>query len=244
MSVGFWFLLVLMFNALIFWSLFGTPKNSDHNDDIQNVLDYVKFTTMISAAYNIMSSVFLICRESPLFVAAFVPGSMGVVAKWCRVFIQFPSGVLTNYPSLMGYVILSSLFYWTLFCISVYYLILFVQRMYRDHRQEQQNQSITQVSLWDQNWESIIINTKPREESEENQEENQEVQNCIICLDLLERNNGVRVLKCTHGFHSSCIENWFNRNPSCPVCRKTLQELRELVVVESSGSEPSVFNHL
>jgi hypothetical protein len=51
---------------------------------------------------------------------------------------------------------------------------------------------------------------------------------CAICLrDYIEpapvcngnRSNKTRVLKCTHKFHVSCINTWFNETNTCPICR-------------------------
>lgn len=42
---------------------------------------------------------------------------------------------------------------------------------------------------------------------------------CSICLDGYEKNNRVRVLGCNHVYHSSCIEAWLRRRPTCPMCQ-------------------------
>ena len=30
----------------------------------------------------------------------------------------------------------------------------------------------------------------------------------------------VQLLHCPHFFHPSCIRQWYNINPSCPLCRR------------------------
>lgn len=43
---------------------------------------------------------------------------------------------------------------------------------------------------------------------------------CAICIEQLEDCDEIRVLKCNHVFHISCITPWMtNRNASCPLCK-------------------------
>ena len=44
---------------------------------------------------------------------------------------------------------------------------------------------------------------------------------CSICQD----NNEVviRILKCNHYFHITCIDKWLSNNKTCPVCRYNLE---------------------
>lgn len=42
---------------------------------------------------------------------------------------------------------------------------------------------------------------------------------CTICLDSYVVNEGVRDLKCNHRFHKRCIDKWFKKSITCPVCR-------------------------
>jgi len=41
---------------------------------------------------------------------------------------------------------------------------------------------------------------------------------CAICLNELKDETTFK-LECGHELHSTCLVNWFRRNPSCPVCR-------------------------
>jgi len=43
-------------------------------------------------------------------------------------------------------------------------------------------------------------------------------QNCAICLDDFTDEN-VKVLPCSHDFHTQCISKWMLRKPNCPICR-------------------------
>jgi hypothetical protein len=42
---------------------------------------------------------------------------------------------------------------------------------------------------------------------------------CSICLNNITTGQDVTSLPCDHMFHSQCIQRWFRRNATCPVCR-------------------------
>jgi len=43
---------------------------------------------------------------------------------------------------------------------------------------------------------------------------------CSICLDDFNEESKLRLLKCEHGFHIKCIDEWLQKyNYNCPVCR-------------------------
>ena len=41
---------------------------------------------------------------------------------------------------------------------------------------------------------------------------------CIICLNTLEKNHKATLLKCGHVYHSHCIYSWFMKKKVCPIC--------------------------
>lgn len=44
---------------------------------------------------------------------------------------------------------------------------------------------------------------------------------CIICTDKYQKDEGVRELPCNHVFHKRCIDKWFKEGSVyCPICRK------------------------
>ena len=43
--------------------------------------------------------------------------------------------------------------------------------------------------------------------------------NCIICFSDFKEKNGID-LPCGHCFHSDCLLSWFDKDMSCPICRK------------------------
>ena len=63
--------------------------------------------------------------------------------------------------------------------------------------------------------------SKDREYTVEERESNSNSKACTICLCDFEVGEKVRVLPCDDGhiFHASCIEQWFQTNSVCPVCR-------------------------
>lgn len=53
--------------------------------------------------------------------------------------------------------------------------------------------------------------------------------NCTICLNDYAENDKVKVLPCKHHFHMSCIDEWFNVDDICPLCKKPVNLLYDLV---------------
>lgn len=61
-----------------------------------------------------------------------------------------------------------------------------------------------------------------------NQEMSETGEECSICTDSL--NSGdIKKLSCGHKFHLGCIERWSQENQTCPVCRKSFSDVRNLL---------------
>ncbi|CAF2291077.1 unnamed protein product [Brassica rapa subsp. narinosa] len=61
---------------------------------------------------------------------------------------------------------------------------------------------------------------------------------CAICLAEFSDEDTVRLITvCRHGFHSTCIDSWFESHKTCPVCRCELDP-----GVVGSGSHESLHN--
>ena len=41
---------------------------------------------------------------------------------------------------------------------------------------------------------------------------------CSICLEHINKNHLIRVLKCFHIYHDECISEWLNKKKICPEC--------------------------
>merc|ERR1712147_515179 len=44
---------------------------------------------------------------------------------------------------------------------------------------------------------------------------------CCICLDEMAHGDKASVLPCGHRFHFSCILDWVQHTPLCPLCKKS-----------------------
>lgn len=53
--------------------------------------------------------------------------------------------------------------------------------------------------------------------------------NCTICLNDYYENDKIKVLPCKHHFHMNCIDEWFNVDDICPLCKKPVNLLYDLV---------------
>ena len=55
------------------------------------------------------------------------------------------------------------------------------------------------------------------------EEKNDSIDECTICLEDLDKNNLVKILKCGHEFHTKCIHDWMKIKKTCPICRKKIK---------------------
>ena len=57
--------------------------------------------------------------------------------------------------------------------------------------------------------------------------ENEKEEDCLICLEQIERKTRIYELKCLHKFHKECIEQWYETEieepeRKCPKCRERI----------------------
>jgi len=43
---------------------------------------------------------------------------------------------------------------------------------------------------------------------------------CVICLERMNTTKSFTMLACGHTYHVKCISRWFQRKPSCPLCKR------------------------
>ncbi|KAF7671625.1 E3 ubiquitin-protein ligase [Astathelohania contejeani] len=53
--------------------------------------------------------------------------------------------------------------------------------------------------------------------------------NCSICLSDYTPQEKIKLLPCQHHFHQACIDEWFNVDDICPLCKKPINLLYDLV---------------
>lgn len=61
---------------------------------------------------------------------------------------------------------------------------------------------------------------------------------CIICINMIQLKETIRVLKCKHKFHKSCIDRWLMSRLQCPICRQNVAASPEFCHLESPESLP------
>ena len=46
---------------------------------------------------------------------------------------------------------------------------------------------------------------------------------CIICLEELNKDETISIIKCGHLYHTTCIYTWFLKKRTCPICDELLE---------------------
>ena len=45
---------------------------------------------------------------------------------------------------------------------------------------------------------------------------------CLICLDEFNQGQQIIMIKCGHIYHKNCIDKWFLKKKTCPLCDEQL----------------------
>ena len=55
--------------------------------------------------------------------------------------------------------------------------------------------------------------------------QNEETLQCAVCQDTYTEGQAIRTIRhCSHSFHKTCIDPWFQGNVRCPVCRYDIRD--------------------
>lgn len=57
---------------------------------------------------------------------------------------------------------------------------------------------------------------------------------CVICYENYRNGASIKFLPCDHHFHSECIDEWFHVRDSCPLCKKSINILYDLIETTDS----------
>jgi E3 ubiquitin-protein ligase synoviolin len=64
---------------------------------------------------------------------------------------------------------------------------------------------------------------------------------CIICREEMRATGASKRLPCTHMFHVNCLRSWFQRQQTCPTCRRDILSLasqRAAAAAAAAGGAP------
>lgn len=62
---------------------------------------------------------------------------------------------------------------------------------------------------------------------------------CTICLESFLPTDSLRLLPCLHYFHQSCIDEWLQHKPHCPLCLQHISHARDMRCPLEAGAENS-----
>ncbi|CAI5531252.1 unnamed protein product [Closterium sp. Naga37s-1] len=90
------------------------------------------------------------------------------------------------------------------------------------------------------------VSFRGAEEGEEEEDGEEEViyrstwETCAICLEDYECGDRLRVLPCSHEFHSECVDEWLTtRQPFCPVCKRIARTPKKTPGAEATALSAS-----
>lgn len=69
---------------------------------------------------------------------------------------------------------------------------------------------------------TALIDSLPEMTVDENSKLPKDKNECIICMSSFQINEKVKIMPCTHFFHTDCIRQWFRENDSCPICKNVV----------------------
>ena len=76
-----------------------------------------------------------------------------------------------------------------------------------------------EVDLFYDNYNNITVRNNV--EVEKKLKKNKRIfyeKHCIICFCEYKKNESIKILSCGHVYHENCINKWFLRSYTCPIC--------------------------
>uniref|UniRef100_A0A5B7BBH0 RING-type E3 ubiquitin transferase n=1 Tax=Davidia involucrata TaxID=16924 RepID=A0A5B7BBH0_DAVIN len=128
----------------------------------------------------------------------------------------------------------------TIFLLFSYYRILerhccsFRGMTFSRHRRQRQllnenNPDDPSLQFQSQGLDSYILHSLPITQFKKKKKEEELRQSntdCAVCLGEFEESEWLRHLpNCSHAFHVSCIDTWFQNHSNCPLCRSHIYDL-------------------
>ena len=51
----------------------------------------------------------------------------------------------------------------------------------------------------------------------------EEHRRCTICMTDFQDKEKIKILDCIHRYHVECIDQWLQKNSTCPICKKDMR---------------------
>ncbi len=82
-------------------------------------------------------------------------------------------------------------------------------RYYIDNSQNNQNSQNDEANI--DNYKGNVFNMEDLEPGE--------YKDCSICFEEFNKDSQITITPCNHVYHLNCINQWYHRSHTCPVCR-------------------------
>lgn len=69
----------------------------------------------------------------------------------------------------------------------------------------------------------VTESDSPKSSNSSNSSSSKESDMCVICIEPLQSKQTTIILECNHIYHKNCILDWFNKELTCPMCRKPVE---------------------
>lgn len=56
---------------------------------------------------------------------------------------------------------------------------------------------------------------------------------CMVCMETFNEGEALRTLPCLHRYHAACVDQWLQRRPECPICKRDIREAQVVPVAQA-----------